>query len=134
MALNCVIAHGRLVTDPQLRTVTADRNVCHFRIAVDRDYVNKASGERGTDFLDVVAWGNTGNFVAQYFAKGDAITVKGRLESRNWEDKDQNKRTSIEINAENVYFGAPKKTGGEAPRADQPRQQDAYDDDEELPF
>lgn len=133
MALNSVIEQGRLVADPQLRTIREDRSVCAFRIAVDRDYVSKASGEREADFFDVVAWGHTGNFVAQHFAKGDPIIVRGRLESRSWEDQEGSKRVSIEINAENVYFGGPKREGSGASAPSKPQQSASYDD-EELPF
>lgn len=107
--LNNVQIMGRLVANPELRHTAKETAVASFRIAVDRDF-----GEKQTDFFDVVAWRKTGEFVSKYFAKGDPILIQGRLASRDWEDKNGNKRKSIEIVADNIYFcgGKKKENGG----------------------
>lgn len=105
--LNRVIIMGRLTKDPELRYTQTETAVASFRIAVDRDVKSK-DGERKTDFIDCVAWRKTGEFVSNYFHKGSVAIVSGRLEIREWTDKDGNRRTSAEINAENVYFGEAK--------------------------
>ena len=111
MALNRVIEQGRLVADPELKTIGDDVKVASLRIAVDHDRVNKETGEREADFFTVKAWRKLAEFVCQYFAKGDPIIIDGRLQSNSWTDGEGNKRSSIDIFAENVYFGGPKKTG-----------------------
>lgn len=136
MALNRVNLMGRLVADPEMRSIGEDVHVVTVRIAVDRDRVNKETGEREADFFDVVAWRGTCDFLVKYFAKGDPIVVDGRLQSRNWTDKDGNKRTSIEIVAENLYFGGAKKptsTDNVSPDARQSANTQQGDDGE-LPF
>ena len=136
MALNRVNLMGRLVADPEMRSIGEDVHVVTVRIAVDRDRVNKETGEREADFFDVVAWRGTCDFLVKYFAKGDPIVVDGRLQSRNWTDKDGNKRTSIEIVAENLYFGSAKKSTSQD-NASPSVQQSAniqQEDDGELPF
>ena len=136
MALNRVNLMGRLVADPEMRSIGEDVHVVTVRIAVDRDRVNKETGEREADFFDVVAWRGTCDFLVKYFAKGDPIVVDGRLQSRNWTDKDGNKRTSIEIVAENLYFGSAKKSTSQD-NASPSVQQSAniqQQDDGELPF
>ena len=136
MALNRVNLMGRLVADPEMRIIGEDVHVVTVRIAVDRDRVNKETGEREADFFDVVAWRGTCDFLVKYFAKGDHIVVDGRLQSRNWTDKDGNKRTSIEIVAENLYFGSAKKSTSQD-NASSSVQQSAniqQEDDGELPF
>ena len=85
--------------------------VATFRVAVDRDYVPKDGGERRADFIDCVAWRTTGEFISKYFSKGRMIVVDGRLEMRDWTDKEGNKRTSAEINVANAYFGDSKRDG-----------------------
>ena len=107
--LNHIVVMGRLVRDPELRRTGSGVAVTSFRIAVDRDFVPKDGGERKADFIDCVAWRNTGEFVSKYFTKGRMIIVDGRLEMRDWTDKEGNKRTSAEIVATTVYFGSSKR-------------------------
>lgn len=133
MALNRVNLMGRLVADPEMRTIGEDVHVVTVRIAVDRDRVNKETGEREADFLDVVAWRSQADFLCKYFAKGDQIVVDGRLQSRNWTDKDGNKRYTVETVADNLYFGSAKKSSSQ--NNDAAATQSAPDtSDEELPF
>lgn len=132
MALNNVSLMGRLVADPELRTVGEDVQVASFRIAVDRDRKNR-EGERETDFINVVAWRGVGKFVAEYFAKGDMIVVKGRIQTRQYTDKEGNNRNAFEVLAEDVYFGSAKKEGGAAPAQTAPHGTYVTDDDS-LPF
>ena len=136
MALNKALIQGRLVADPEVRTVGEDVHVVTVRLAVDRDRVNKETGEREADFLDVVAWRGQADFIAKFFSKGDQVIVDGRLQSRNWTDKDGNKRTSIEIVADNLYFSGPKKVSGNQDAAPAEMKQTApvQQDDSELPF
>ena len=103
--LNHIVIMGRLTRDPELRTTQSGVSVASFSVAVDRDYAGRDGGERQTDFIDVVAWRQTGEFVSKYFHKGSMIVVSGRLQSRKWQDRDGNNRTNWEINADNVYFG-----------------------------
>lgn len=107
--LNHIVLMGRLVRDPELRRTQAGVAVTSFRIAVDRDFGNRETGEREADFIDVVAWRQTGEFVSKYFAKGRMAIVSGRLQMRNWTDNQGNKRTSAEVVADNVYFGDSKR-------------------------
>ena len=107
--LNKIIIMGRLTRDPELRRTGSGLAVASFSVAVNRDYPNKDTGERETDFINCVAWRHTGEFVSKYFSKGSMIVVSGRLQIRNWTDKDGNKRTSAEIVADDVYFGEGKK-------------------------
>lgn len=102
--LNKIIVMGRLTHDPELRRTGSGTPVCSFSIACDRDFKSQ-SGEKETDFFDVVAWRTTGEFVSKYFTKGRMAVVEGRLQIREWQDKEGNKRRSAEINADNVYFG-----------------------------
>lgn len=126
MALNKTVIMGRLVADPEIRTVGEDTYVSNIRVAVDRDFKNK-DGEREADFLDVVVWRKTAEFVAKFFAKGDMIVVEGRLQSRTYTDKDGNNRSKVEIIADNCYFGSSKKDGeSSAPATEAPS--------DELPF
>ena len=108
--LNRIIIMGRLVRDPELRTTQSGTNVTSFTLAVDRDFKSRESGEKGTDFIDVVAWRQTAEFVCKYFAKGRMAVAEGRLQIREWKDKDGNNRRSTEVVAENVYFGDSKKS------------------------
>ena len=105
--LNHIVIMGRLARDPELRHTQSGTPVATFRLAVDRDFKDKNTGERATDWIDVVAWRGTGEFVSRYFAKGRMAVVEGRLQMRDWTDKDGNRRTSAEVVADNVYF-APK--------------------------
>ena len=109
--LNHITLMGRLVRDPELRRTGSGVAVASFRIAVDRDYSPKDGGERKADFIDCVAWRQTGEFISKYFTKGRMIVVDGRLEMRDWTDKDGNKRTSAEVVVANAYFGDSKRDG-----------------------
>lgn len=107
--LNKIIIMGRLTRDPELRQTGSGINVASFSIAVDRDIKNKETGEKATDFIDIVAWRGTADFVSRYFTKGRMAVVEGRLQIRDWTDKEGNKRRAAEIVADNVYFGDSKK-------------------------
>ena len=109
MSLNRITIMGRLTRDPELRHTQGNTAVASFTLAVDRDFKDKQSGERACDFIDCVAWRQTGEFVSRYFTKGRMAVVEGRLQMRNWTDKEGNKRTSAEVVADNVYFGDSKK-------------------------
>ena len=109
--LNHIVLMGRLTRDPELRRTGSGIAVTSFTVAVDRDFGPKDGGERETDFIDCVAWRNTGEFVSKYFTKGSMAVVSGRLQIRGWTDKDGNKRRSAEIVADNVYFGDSKRSG-----------------------
>ena len=106
--LNKIILMGRLTRDPELRRTESGTAVCSFSIAVDRDFKSK-NGEKETDFIDIVAWRATAEFVSKYFTKGRMAVVEGRLQIRDWTDKDGNKRRSAEVVADNVYFGDSKR-------------------------
>ena len=110
--LNKVFIMGRLTRDPELRRTQTGTAVASFTLAVDRDFKDKSTGERTTDFIDVVAWRQTGEFVSRYFTKGRMAVVEGRLQIRDWTDKDGGKRRSAEVVADNVYFGDSKRDGG----------------------
>ena len=114
--LNHITIMGRLTRDPELRRTGSGIAVASFTVAVDRDFGGRDGGERETDFIDCVAWRQTGEFVSKYFTKGSMIVVSGRLQIRNWTDKEGNKRTSAEINVSNAYFGDSKREneGGNA--------------------
>ena len=114
--LNKIFIMGRLTRDPELRRTQNGTAVTSFTLAVDRDFKN-ADGTKDTDFIDVVAWRNTAEFVSKYFSKGRMAVVSGRLQIRNWEDKDGNKRKTAEIVAESVYFGDSKRDGQNASAA-----------------
>lgn len=105
--LNKIIVMGRMVRDPELRRTGSGTAVTSFSLAVDRDFKDQ-NGDKETDFIDVVAWRNTAEFVSKYFTKGRMAVVEGRLQIRDWTDKDGGKRRSAEIIAENVYFGDSK--------------------------
>ena len=109
--LNHITLMGRLVADPELRRTGSGVAVASFRIAVDRDFVPKDGGERKADFITCVAWRTTGEFVSKYFTKGRMIVVDGRLEMRDWTDKEGNKRTAAEVIVDNAYFGDSKRDG-----------------------
>ena len=138
--LNTVTIMGRLAADPELRRTNGGTPVASIRIANTRDYTPQGQ-EKKTDWYDVVAWRSTAEFVQRNFAKGRMIVVKGRLETREWVDKNGGKHTSVEIIAENVYFADSKKDGtGAAGGYDDYSQLPAYDEaepdpiDDELPF
>ena len=107
--LNRIFLMGRLTRDPELRHTQTGTAVASFTLAVDRDFKDKNSGERATDFINVVAWRQTGEFVSRYFTKGRMAVVEGRLQMRDFTDKSGNKRTAAEVVADNVYFGDSKK-------------------------
>jgi single-strand DNA-binding protein len=109
--LNKIFIMGRLTRDPELRRTQTGTPVASFTLAVDRDFKDKSTGERSTDFIDVVAWRQTGEFVSRYFTKGRMAVVEGRLQIRDWTDKEGNKRRSAEVVADNVYFGDSKRDG-----------------------
>ena len=113
--LNQIVIMGRLTRDPELRYTQSQIPACSFRIACDRDFTkSKDSNEHDTDFIDVVAWRSTAEFVSKYFYKSRMAIVKGRLQMRDWTDKDGNKRTSAEIVADSVYFGDSKAKGNDS--------------------
>lgn len=144
MSLNRIVIMGRLTKDPELRHTQSGTSVASFTLACDRDFRDKQSGERGVDFIDVVAWRQTGEFAANYFAKGRMAVVDGRLQMRVWEDKDGNKRRSPEVIAEHLYFGDSKtevretysEPGCNAPTPPPVNREvlDELDDDGVLPF
>lgn len=155
--LNSITIMGRLTRDPELRRTGSGVAVASFCVAVDRDFKSN-NGERETDFIDCVAWRQTGEFVNKYFSKGKMIVVRGRLEIRSWTDKDGYKRRSAEVVAENCYFAESKSDnatganyGNSAAGAPTPELARAYtmieqgssfqndfamldDDDAQLPF
>lgn len=140
--LNQIIIMGRLTRDPELRHTQTGTAVAFFTLAVDRDFKDKSTGERSTDFIDVVAWRNTAEFVSLYFTKGRMAVVEGRLQTSSWTDKNGNRRDSLQVVADNVYFGdSQKQEGSSAPeqsyRQEPPQEQnfDELDGDQtELPF
>ena len=110
--LNHITIMGRLTRDPELRRTGSGIAVASFTLAVDRDFGKNENGERETDFIDCVAWRQTGEFVSKYFTKGRMAVVSGRLQIRSWTDKDGNKRRTAEVVADNVYFGDSKRDEG----------------------
>ena len=151
--LNVVAIMGRLVADPELRTTPSGVSVCTFRIACDRSYTPQGQ-ERQADFLDVVAWRHNADFLTKYFSKGSMVVVHGNLQSRQYQDKNGNNRTAVEIVADDLSFAGPSKRpagqqpvddGGEAPPKDYREPAPAYsqgsaddfaviDDSDDLPF
>lgn len=109
--LNKIILMGRLTRDPELRRTQSGTPVASFTVAVDRDFKGQ-DGEKETDFIDIVAWRNTAEFVSKYFTKGRMAVVEGRLQISSWTDKDGGKRKTAEVIADNVYFGDSKKESG----------------------
>ena len=107
--LNHIVLMGRLTRDPELRRTSTGVAVATFSLAVERDFGNSSTGEKETDFIDIVAWRNTAEFVSKYFSKGRMAVVSGRLQIRPWTDKEGNKRRSAEVIADNVYFGDSKR-------------------------
>lgn len=141
--MNQVVFMGRLTRDPELRHTQSNIAVASFTLAVDRGY--SKDKEQETDFIDCVAWRGTGEFVSKYFTKGQMAAVTGRLQIRDWTDKEGNKRRSAEVVAEHVYFTGSKKelggsTGGYAPQDDYPPSESDFaelgdsDEDDILPF
>lgn len=153
--LNHIVIMGRMVRDVELRRTGSGTAVANFTLAVERDYAGKDKSEKETDFIDCVAWRQTGEFASKHFGKGRMACVSGRLEIREWTDKDGNKRRNAEVNVDNIYFADSKNTaqngntGAAAPYAPNQYQQAVVaahnaaapagnygmiDDDEELPF
>lgn len=146
MSLNRIVIAGRLTRDPEMRHTQIGTPVTSFTLAVDRDFKDQ-NGDRQTDFVDVVAWRATSEFVAKFFSKGRMAVVDGRLQIRDWTDKDGNKRRSAEVVADNVYFGDSKRdwdagayaaqsagSGGNAPLPTESGFTPLTEDDGELPF
>lgn len=137
--LNHVVIMGRMVRDPELRQLDNGTSVTSFSVAVDRNYVDKTTNERQADFLNVVAWRQTADFVCKYFHQGDMIALEGSLQSRKYTDKDGNNRIAIEIVASNISF-CGGKNGGNANTVttnDAPATMVANtpsEDNDELPF
>ena len=129
--LNKAILNGRLTKAPELKQTNSGKNVCSFTIAVDR-----SRDREKTDFIPIVAWGKTAEFVNQWFGKGDLITIVGRIEVRNYEDKNGNKRTATEVIAEEVLFGGSKNTTSEPKKPAEVKtdQFEQIEDDGDLPF
>ena len=132
--LNKTFLQGRLVADPELRHATSGVAVATFRLAVDRDFKDKNTGERQADFISVVAWRQTAEFVSRYFSKGRLAIVEGKLQSRTY-DKDGVRQYITEVVADNVYFGDSKRDDGGS-KPDEFREPEFTDapDDGELPF
>ena len=145
--LNHIVIMGRLTRDPELRRTGSGVAVTSFTLAVDRDFASKESREKETDFIDCVAWRQTGEFVSKYFTKGRMAVVSGRLQIRSWTDKDGNKRRSAEVLVDNCYFGDSKNSAQSSepsyigfipnnpPAAPQANDFSVLDDDDaQLPF
>lgn len=131
--INRITIGGRITADPELKQTNGGASVTSFTIACDHDFKDK-NGEKGVDFVTIVAWRQTAEFVCKYFAKGRMILVDGRLQVRNWKDKDGNGRYAAEVVAENVYFGDSKREEGNAPAAPAGGFAEIADEDENLPF
>lgn len=135
--LNHVEVQGRLTADPELRATNSGKAVASFSLACERDY-SAEGAQRETDFLEIVAWGSTAQFIARNFAKGQMAIVTGRLQVRSWEDKSGQKRRTTEIVANNVYFCGKKETpaqGYDKPAGEyQMPDYDLLDDSTPLPF
>ena len=140
--LNHIVLMGRLTRDPELRHTGSGIPCTNFTLAVDRDFGNKDSGEKETDFIDCVAWRQTGEFVSKYFTKGRMAVASGRLQIRSYTDKDGNKRRAAEVIADNVYFGDSKNAATDNGYQAAPANPEAPasdfavigDDDAQLPF
>ena len=130
--LNKCFLLGRMTKDPEIRRTNGGAAVTSFTLAVDRDF--KTNGEKETDFIEVVAWRNTAEFVSKYFSKGRMAIVEGRLQIRDWTDKNGNKRRTAEIVADNVYFGDSKRENREEPEYKQDDLAEISEEDGELPF
>lgn len=138
--LNKVFIMGRMVRDPELRHTQSGTAVASFTLAVERDFKDKTTGERTTDFIDVVAWRGTAEFVSRFFTKGRMAVVVGSLQIRAWEDKEGNKRRTAEVIAESVYFGDSKRdplvklSEDDAPVTPAGEFTELSEDDGSLPF
>ena len=132
--LNRIILMGRLTRDPELRHTQTGTAVASFSLAVDRDFKDRNTGEKATDFIDIVAWRQTAEFVSRYFTKGRMAVVEGRLQIRDWTDKEGGKRRSAEVIADNVYFGDSKRDGGDTAQSEPQGGFSEIEDDGHLPF
>ena len=149
--LNRITIMGRLTRDPEIRYTQSQTPVTSFTLAVDRDFGGRDGGEKQTDFIDCVAWRQTAEFVSKYFTKGSMAVVSGRLQIRDWTDRDGGKRRNAEVVVDNIYFGESKRRdGGDVRSESRPAYQSSYesvspsmgasafselgDDDGELPF
>ena len=138
--LNHITIMGRLVADPEIRYTRSGTPVASFRLAVDRDFKDKETGDRKADFISVVVWNGTAEFVSRNFSKGRMAVADGRLQIRDWTDKDGNRRTAAEVVAGNVYFADSRRDGvhGHSEYSGQDAQpnefQEMTDDDGEIPF
>ena len=133
--LNKIFLQGRLVADPELRHTQNGVAVATFRLAVDRDFKDKETGERKADFINCVAWRGTSEFVAGYFRKGRMAIVEGKIQSRTYDDRDGNRRYTVEVVADNVYFGDSKRDdGGSKPEEFREPEFTDEPDDGDLPF
>ena len=130
--LNQIVLQGRLTKTPELRHTQAGKPVASFSIACDRDF-RDSNGNKATDFFDVVVWGQTGERCADWLSKGQLVTLTGRLQTRDWTDRDGNKRKVFEIVAQNVYF-PPREKAPEDSYRQEDDFADAEIDDGELPF
>lgn len=138
MLMNQIVIMGRMTRDPELRQTPNGVSVTSFTLAVERRFTPRDGEEKQVDFIDVVAWRNTGEFAAKYFTKGQMAAVTGRLQLRDWNDKEGNKRRSAEVIADNIYFTESKKSR-ETALGTTEQKEDSYFteldiDDEELPF
>ena len=135
--LNKVFLQGRLVADPELRHTQQGTSVASYRLAVDRGYKSKDPNAQNTDFVNIVSWRNTAEFVSRYFTKGRMMLVEGRLQMRDYTDRDGNKRVAAEIVTDSVHFADSRKDGSN--NEDGSLQESAgfdelADDDGDLPF
>lgn len=132
--LNCAQIMGRLTADPELKLTENQVSVCSFTVAVEEDYV-KSGEQRKCNFIDCVAWKNKADFVAKYFHKGSMIAVDGEIKTRNWEDKNGNKRKATEIQADNVHFcGDKEKKSADVQKEPDVPEYAEIPDEESLPF
>lgn len=138
--LNKVILMGRLATEPELKQTQSGVSVTSFVLAVERDYKDKETGKRDADFINIVAWRQTADFVSKYFAKGSLAVVSGSLQIREYTDKDGNKRKATDVIAENVYFGSSKDSSHGMQNKSETRSvetsdfEDMDDSEGDLPF
>ena len=128
--LNHITIMGRLTRDPEIRYTQSQTPVTSFTLAVDRDFGGRDGGEKQTDFIDCVAWKQTAEFVSKYFTKGSMAVVSGRLQLRDWEDQNGNKRRNAEVVVDSIYFGESKRTDDSKPTFTEL----SNEDDGELPF
>ena len=133
--LNHIVLMGRLTRDPELRHTQSGVAVASFALAVDRDFADKTTGQRETDFIDIVAWRNTAEFAGKYLAKGRMAVVEGRLQLRDWQDQEGNNRRRAEVVASSVYFGDSKREDRRPAYSTKPPDLVEVDEDDgDLPF